>query len=419
MAIEPGEKGRASDFIYAADISADQADDEGKVAKLGPNGRIEEQFIDHAFGDGSDGDIVLDGSTDFATFSSRSGSDYTLTRDVYFNNLTINGGVNLITAGWRIFVKFKIDGSGKVSWNGANGTNGGGGFTTNSGSGSANNQGSGGAQVNGYFSNQPGTNGGSGRRQDHGEAGISATAVKSSLGFNGGAGGAGVASTGDTGGVGTQNGGAGGTIATRTTPATKYGIIKAFTLMGLDIDFNSTETYTTSTEANTDSGTWGEQVFAPHAHTYTLPVSMRKVASGSGGTGGGAGGGSNSGSGDGWGGGGGGGGASGGIIFIVAREWAGTFEIEARGGNGGVGGAFASTVNGAGGGGGGGGGAGGVAVIIYQRKTWTGAFDFAGGTGGAGGAGGTDSNGDVYAAGTNGANGTDGDDYQFFIGDLM
>lgn len=44
------------------------------------------------FGDGSDGDVTISGNT-------------TLTRDMFYNNLTINTGVTLTTANYRIFVK--------------------------------------------------------------------------------------------------------------------------------------------------------------------------------------------------------------------------------------------------------------------------------------------------------------------------
>lgn len=44
------------------------------------------------FGDGSDGDVTISGNT-------------TLTRDMFYNNLTINTGITLTTANYRIFVK--------------------------------------------------------------------------------------------------------------------------------------------------------------------------------------------------------------------------------------------------------------------------------------------------------------------------
>src|SRR3954463_16051566 len=56
------------------------------------------------FGDGSDGRVILDGSTDFG-FATRAGSTYTLTRDVYASALTIGPGVTVVPAGCRLFVR--------------------------------------------------------------------------------------------------------------------------------------------------------------------------------------------------------------------------------------------------------------------------------------------------------------------------
>jgi len=58
------------------------------------------------FGDGSDGDVVLTAST-------------TLTNDMFYNDLTINGGVVLNSGGYRIFVKGTLTNNGTISNNGA------------------------------------------------------------------------------------------------------------------------------------------------------------------------------------------------------------------------------------------------------------------------------------------------------------
>lgn len=54
------------------------------------------------FGDGSDGSAPLDGSTSVG-WASLAGSTYTMTADCWTTSLTINNGVTLLTAGWRIF----------------------------------------------------------------------------------------------------------------------------------------------------------------------------------------------------------------------------------------------------------------------------------------------------------------------------
>ena len=72
------------------------------------------------FGDGSDGDVTVAGVT-------------TLTRDMYYNNLTINAGCYIITANFRIFVKSTFTNNGTVmdiaaaNKNGTSGAGGGGG----------------------------------------------------------------------------------------------------------------------------------------------------------------------------------------------------------------------------------------------------------------------------------------------------
>ena len=49
------------------------------------------------YGDGSDGDLVISSGTT------------SLTRDFYYNNVTITGTASIITNGWRLFVKGVLD----------------------------------------------------------------------------------------------------------------------------------------------------------------------------------------------------------------------------------------------------------------------------------------------------------------------
>lgn len=58
----------------------------------------------HVYGTGSDGDRTLDGSTTILGMIPVS-NVYSMTRDIYFNDLTINSGVRLAPNGYRIFVK--------------------------------------------------------------------------------------------------------------------------------------------------------------------------------------------------------------------------------------------------------------------------------------------------------------------------
>lgn len=59
---------------------------------------------DPVYGTGADGDRVLDGATTVLGMTP-SASVYTMTRDIFFNNLTINTSVRLMPNGYRIFVK--------------------------------------------------------------------------------------------------------------------------------------------------------------------------------------------------------------------------------------------------------------------------------------------------------------------------
>lgn len=55
------------------------------------------------FGDGSDGSVTFDGVATFPNFATLVGSTYTLTRDMFATQVTINSGITVITASWRIF----------------------------------------------------------------------------------------------------------------------------------------------------------------------------------------------------------------------------------------------------------------------------------------------------------------------------
>ena len=60
--------------------------------------------VDSAYGTGADGDRTLDGSTTILGMAPSS-SVYSMTQDLYFNDLTINANVRLAPNGYRIFVK--------------------------------------------------------------------------------------------------------------------------------------------------------------------------------------------------------------------------------------------------------------------------------------------------------------------------
>lgn len=275
----------------------------------------------YPFGDGTDGNVTVAGTT-------------TLTRDMYYNNLTVTGTLN--TAGWRIFVKGTFAGTGTVAFNGANGTT----ATTQSG-------GAGGAAVlGGFFENVPGGNGSNGASS--GFLSLSSAGginTSNSLGVNGARGGYGGGQASDiSGGAGVS-----GIAGVRTLVVQKFGVIKWLTLMGLDALLNGTTTKL-KTSAGSSGGTGG--------------LGRNNSGNGNGGGGGGA-------------------GATGGIIAIFARNYTGTVTVSARGGNGGAGANNVQPNGGAGGGGAG--GSGGAIYIVYLTNTSTGTLTVTGGTGGAAG----------------------------------
>lgn len=78
------------------------------------------------YGDGSDksgltgGAFTFDGVT-AVTGSTRVGSVYTLTRDVFYTSVTVNSGITVNTAGFRMFANVAITNNGIIANNGGNG----------------------------------------------------------------------------------------------------------------------------------------------------------------------------------------------------------------------------------------------------------------------------------------------------------
>jgi hypothetical protein len=62
-------------------------------------------LAEQLFGDGSDGDVIISSNT-------------TLTRDMYYNDLTINSGITLNTGGYRIYIKGTLTNNGVIANNG-------------------------------------------------------------------------------------------------------------------------------------------------------------------------------------------------------------------------------------------------------------------------------------------------------------
>jgi hypothetical protein len=77
------------------------------------------------FGDGSDGEVTLDGVAEVA-WATRAGSEYTMTRSCYATRLFINPGITLVPHSYPVFATVKIQNEGIISGNGAAGASTGG-----------------------------------------------------------------------------------------------------------------------------------------------------------------------------------------------------------------------------------------------------------------------------------------------------
>jgi hypothetical protein len=281
------------------------------------------------FGDGSDGNVTVNGAV-------------SLSRDMFYSNLTLTTGAAISTNGYRIFVNGTLD------------------LTAAPASAIKNNGGSGGA----------GTNSTSALSNAGGAAGTAAPGNTVGASGAGAAGGAGldVIGAGGSGGSSAQNGGAAG-------PGGGGGNGSGGT-------------------GGTAGGAGTVTAAIPRLLRTALTASDQSTTLVTPGASGGAGGG---GCGDGGstrdGGGGGGSGAGGGLVQINARyitRGAGTATaaIQAKGGAGGAGGAVSSS-NAGGGGGGAGGGGGWVVIVceVLQGSAAATAVDVSGGQAGSGGNG--------------------------------
>lgn len=291
-----------------------------------------------SYGDGSDGDVTISANT-------------TLTRDMYYRNLTVSSGAVVNTGGYRIFcsVSLTMTGSSRIHQDGNAGGN-----AVGQGGGSTSGT-PGAALAAGYFKATPAGGG-------EGSAGGSVTHALGGVGGSGGTGGEQFG----PGHVGGAGGGAG------TAPAANVKLIANWHL---------------STLLDIDTG---------------VATATGNTALFMGGSSGGGGGFAGNG---GFGRGGGGGGAAG-IVAIYAKSitiGAGS-SITATGGNGGTGSAT--------GGGGGGGGAGGIVILVYNALVNSGSITAAAGTGGTGGAAGSGP-GTFVAVGVSGSDGSAGVIYQF------
>lgn len=349
----------------------------------GTNFQVESDFVNNVdFGNGIDGDVDINSGA----FSSGPISGNTLSRDAYFNNLTLSGG-NLLKNGYRLFVKgtltrnstYKIYNNGFAGGAGANGLAGqAGSGRPDTVGGTAGPAAGAGTLLSGPAGKAGGAGGGSGATNGSpgqaGTAGIAGSNSTYALGSNGVAGGRG--GTGDSGGANGAGGVGGSASAANSLPVT---VVNAE--MMAEISAGAVHGYTVAAGSGSGGGGGGGK---------NGTVSGGENYSPSAGAGGGS-------------------GSTGGILDVFARNivdnGSGTM-FEAIGGVGGAGGAGQNGGNGAtasGGGGGGGGGNGGVVTVVRTNKTGACTVSVAGGIGGVAGASGVGAQAAV--AGTDGAAG--------------
>jgi len=327
------------------------------------------------YGDGSDGIVTITSGTT------------TLTRDMYYDSLTVNNGATVTPSSFRIFVKNTLTVSGAISGNGMSGSAGtdvascvyGGGCPA-----SASVAGVGGTSTGGYLGFAPnggkGGNGGSVTCHSADGTNGSSGSIPTLYSFTLNSGG-----TGGNGGAGAQVGGCAYSPATggaSSSPTTV--LFKVNNFLSALHPFSSSSPIVSAGASGGGAGGSGSSCNGCSGPAVTV-----------GGAGGGA-------------------GANGSPVQIFARTVTitSTGIVSSNGGNGGKGGNGGSVSGGtnnlgAGGGGGGAGGSGGWVQIVTSSYTNTGTLSANAGVGGTYGTGGTGSTGSG-ANGTAGANGSAG-----------
>lgn len=307
---------RSSSSIYLAPYFTNLPTSDQKAALLGTSGTpsVTNKYVTSSglgtyfsayFGNGSDGNVTISATT-------------TLTRDMYYNNLTVNN--TLITDGYKIFVAGTISGTSTITWGVAN-------AGSNGGSGGA---GAGGiASGSGKLKN---LGGGAGNYVGGGAAnGFAATTSTNGIGVSGGLGGS----------TGSSAGGTGGTV----TASAPFGQFSFLTIFG--VDFSSSNTllsYVSSgggggggggtNSGGTGGGGGGGGTSGGIVYIFANNWAGSSTISVIGGAGGLGGTGVGSNANGGAGGGGGGGGVS--VVIYANKTWTGSYLLTGGvGGNGG------------------------------------------------------------------------------------
>ncbi len=382
-----------SRLATAAQITAGTASEASYPLVVTPDQLALSNYNDNTFfGDGSDGDVTI-------------GSNTSLSRDMYYDNLVVSTTFTLTTNGYRIFARsITLNGTGKIDFSGSaggaggtgtqsvsSGTGGAGGTAGTAGTALSDGTIAGGkAGVVGVVGGAGGSTGNAGLAGSTGTSGVASSISIGSAGNSGNSGG----TSGLGAGGAAAGGGGGGTGGTKTDSNIKPRIAP-----------------------------WAVHLYDINGTSVTRMLSSAGSASGGSGGGGGGSSGGGGGVGGGGGGGSGGSGSTGGVIMISAKTITigASASITANGGAGGAGGTGGAgndiggnTSGGGGGGAGGNGGTGGVIVLVYRTLNNSGSIAVNGGSGGAAGSGGASGGvgANAGSAGTAGATGATGVIYQ-------
>lgn len=304
------------------------------------------------FGDGSDGAVTFDGSTTVLGLAP-SGGVYTLTRNVFLTNATVNSGVTVKPNGFLIYGTGTLTNNGTIHDNGGNGTAATSGAAGAGGTGAAGNN----TSAWGVAASAP-PDGANGQRKTGSSTGNGVTSSASStLGVSPSIGG----SSGSSGSATTATAGTGNGVAatTQTAPTTAIGYPRSVpaALSGI-------------------AGAIGWRAGGASGPSGGVSCNTAGNVAGSGG-----------------------GGGAGGFVGIAFANIINNGTISANGGN--AGNSFASVTSGQSAAGPSAGGGGGLVIVVYG--TFTGNTPTA--TGGVAGTGATAGGGTVGSA-TNGSDGT-------------
>jgi hypothetical protein len=123
VATEAGAAVEAADVTFTPTGTIAATDVQAAIAEAAS----EAASFSGLFGDGSDGDVVMDGTTTLVGLGQYTinpgnlipaSNVYTMTRDIFCEDLTINTGVTLRTAGFKVFVNGILLNNGTIESNG-------------------------------------------------------------------------------------------------------------------------------------------------------------------------------------------------------------------------------------------------------------------------------------------------------------